>query len=219
MKKIAIKFIFEDEEQPDDLKSIAQELQRFIIDGEYKLSIIMHKIITGEMLVLDIGMENPMPLFEDAIDGFDEEELDYVLYKQSPKNPDSWEEIAYEKLSLELDRTPKWLYALIGFNLIWLVVMTFLQFVPIYKFYDEKYEMGTLLTIMSSFITGIVPLFNSIIAYLGAMEFYDWERSNALFAFFGYYIPLLLFLIYLLWILIKGIYAQRWYRFWRPEFN
>jgi hypothetical protein len=216
MKKIAIKFIFEDNEYPDNLKSTAQELQRFIIDDDYQISTIMQKIRAGEMIILDIGMKDPMPLFEDAVDGFDEEGLNYLLYKQSPEG---WQEVQYKALSTELDRTPKWLISLVAFNLLWLVVMSAVQLFPIYKFYDEKYEMGTLLTLASSAITGIVPILSSVIAYFGATEFYGWESSSALFAFFGYYLPLMVFILYLIWLILKGFYSDRWYRFWRSEFN
>ncbi|HHD82062.1 MAG TPA: hypothetical protein ENK82_03985 [Campylobacterales bacterium] len=219
MKKIAIKFLSHEESEDSkeiDLKNIAQQLQRFIIEDDYRLSSIVEKIMKSEILVLDVGMEEAMPLFEDAVDEFDELGLHYQLYIQS-KN--GWQEIEYEKLSLELDRTPKWLRDIVVFNLLWFVVMSCIQFFPIYKFYDEKYEMGTLLTLVSSAVTGLVPIANSVVAYLGAVEFYDWKSSSALFAFFGYYLPLLGFLLYLIWLILKGIYADRWYRFWRPEFN
>jgi len=216
MKKIAIKFLPQANDEEVEVKNIAQQLQRFIVEGDYRLATIVEKIDAEEMIVLDIGMEDPMPLFEDAVDEFNEQGLSYQLYKPSDKG---WQAIEYEKLSSELDRTPKWLHDVVAFNLLWFFVMTCVQFFPIYRFYDEKYEMGTFLTLSSTVVTGIVPIVNSIIAYFGAVEFYDWEASSALFAFFGYYLPLLGFLLYLIWIILKAMYADKWYRFWRSEFN
>jgi len=216
MKKIAIKFLLDEEKEQPDLKAVAQQLQRFIIEDDYRLSTITKKILSAEMIVLDIGMEEAMPLFEDAVDEFYELGVKHQLYTQ---NTGEWIEIEYEVLQRELDRTPKWLLSLIGFNLLWFVVMSLVQFFPIFKFYDEKYDMGILLTLLSTFISGIVPLVSSTLAYWGATDVYDWTSSNALFAFFGYYLPLLGFIFYLMYLYMKALYSDKWYRFWRPEFN
>jgi hypothetical protein len=217
MKKIAIKFLFEEDNEEVEVKGVAQQLQRFIIEDDYKLPTIIEKIVHREMIVLDVGMEDAMPLFEDAVDEFHELDLTFSLYKQQGET--GWQEVDYETLASELDRTPRWIRDVIAFNLLWFIVMTLVQLFPIYKFYDEKYELGTLLTLLSTVVTGILPVVSSSIAYFGATEFYDWKSSSALFAFFGYYIPLIVFIVYLLWLIVKGVYAQKWYRFWRPEFN
>jgi hypothetical protein len=216
MKKIAIKFLLDEYSDELDLKKVSQQLQRFIIEEDYKLSTIYNKVLSGEIIALDIGMEDAMPLFEDAVDEFDEIGLNYLLYIEKKGE---WRETAYEDLARKLDRTPRWLHDVVEFNLLWFVVMTMVQFFPIYKFYDEKYDMGLLLTLLSSFLTGLIPIVNSILAYFGATEFYDWKPSSALFAFFGYYLPLVVFILYLIWLIAKGRYSDKWYRFWRPEFN
>jgi len=211
MKKIAIRFSIDEQ---DDVKSLAQHLQRFIIDDDYSIPTISKKIVANERIVLDIGMEEKMPNFEEFAEELDEYMVEYELYK--PVNGD-WDKCEID--DLELNRTPKWLLELIGLNMMWYGVMTFLQFFYIYDWYSEKYEWGMLSSTVSSAVTTLIPIYGSLVAYWSVTELSNWESYKALWAFFGYYLPLLGFLIYLIWIVIKALYRDKWYRFWRSEFN
>jgi len=119
---------------------------------------------------------------------------------------------------LELNRTPEWILRLIGLNVIWYGVMTFLQFFYIYDWYSEKYEWG-MLSFVASGVTTLIPIYGSLVAYWSVTELSNWESYKALWAFFGYYLPLLGFILYILWIIIKVLFRDKWYRFWRSEFN
>jgi hypothetical protein len=103
--------------------------------------------------------------------------------------------------------------------MIWFVVATFVQFFAIYYFYSEKYDVGTIFSAIGALVTTLVPILGSLVGYWGATEFWQWESWGTFFAFFGYYLPLFGFFIYLGWLLLKGFYADRWYRFWYSEFN
>ena len=211
MKKIAIRFSIDEH---DNVKSIAQHLQRFIVEGDYRVSSIAKKIINNEHIVLDIGMEENMPEFTEFVEELDEDMVEYELYKSV--NGD-WN--ICELDDLELSRTPEWITNLVGVNLLWYSIMTFLQFFFIYDWYSEKYEWGGILSTVIAFFTALVPIFGSLVAYWSVTELADWESYKALWAFFAYYIPSLGFILYLLWIVLKILYRDRWYRFWRSEFN
>jgi hypothetical protein len=211
MKKIAIRFSIDEE---DNVQSIAQHLQRFIIEGDYKVSSISKQIINNERIVLDIGMEDNMPEFTDFTEELDEDMVEYELYKSV--NGD-WDVCEID--DLELSRTPEWITNLVGANLLWYSVMTFLQFFFIYDWYSEKYEWGFISSTVAAFFTALVPIYGSLVAYWSVTELGDWESYKALWAFFGYYIPLLGFLLYVTWLLLKAFYGDKWYRFWRSEFN
>ncbi|CAA6818647.1 MAG: Unknown protein [uncultured Sulfurovum sp.] len=198
----------------DDVKSLAQDLQRFIIEDDYKITSIAKKIISNERIVLDIGMEDEMPEFIEFSEELDEQEVEYELYKWVNGE---WSESEID--DLELSRIPEWITALIGLNIIWYGVMTILQFFFIYDWYSEKYEMGFLANLLSSFFTALVPIYGSLVAYWSVTELGDWESYKAFWAFFVYYVPLLGFILYLIWMIIKAFYADRWYRFWHSEFN
>ncbi|CAA6813252.1 MAG: Unknown protein [uncultured Sulfurovum sp.] len=214
MKKIAIRFSIDDDTPFDLLKKIALDIQRFIIEGDYKISSIITKLREHQQLELDVGMENNMPEFTELTKEFDTEGIEYILYKSVNEG---WKECELD--DLELDRRPKWIYNLVGLNLLWYMVMTVLQFFFIYEWYSEKYEWGGIVSAIAAFFTGLVPVFGSLVAYWSVTELSDWEGYKALWAFFVYYIPLLGFFLYLGWIVIKALYRDRWYRFWRPEFN
>jgi hypothetical protein len=211
MKKIAIRFSLDEH---DHVKSIAQHLQRFIVEDDYRVSSIVKKTINNERIVLDIGMEDKMPDFSAFTEELDEQEVEYELYKSV--NGD-WDKCELD--DLELDRTPEWINALIGLNIIWYGVMTFLQFFFIYDWYSEKYEIGVVLTFISSFFTALIPIYGSLVAYWSVTELANWESYKALLAFFVYYVPLFWFILYFIWVILKALYEDRWYRFWRSEFN
>ena len=211
MKKIAIRFAIDEH---DNVKSIAQHLQRFIVEGDYRVSSLSKNILANERIVLDVGMEENMPEFIVFAEELDENMVEYELYKAVNGDWDSC------KINdLELDRTPEWISTLIGVNILWYSVMTVLQFFFIVDWYSEKYEWGSIGIIIVSFFTALVPIYGSLVAYWSVTELSDWESYKALWAFFVYYLPLLWFIFYLAWIFVKALYSDRWYRFWRSEFN
>ncbi len=215
MKKIAISFTID---EYDDVKSIAQHLQRFIVEDDYRSSSIAKKIIASERIVLDVGMEDNMPDFEELAKEFDEDEVVYELYK--PVNS-GWEKC--ELNDLELSRVPEWVNMVVGLNIIWYSVMTFLQIFYIYDWYSQKYEWSGIVSTVGSLIATLIPIYGSLVSYWSATELSDWGNYEALFAFFGYYLPLLLFILwlifYLAWVFAKALWGDRWYRFWYSEFN
>ena len=215
MKKIAIRFSIDEQ---DDVQSIAQHLQRFIIEDDYKTSSIAKKIIANERIVLDVGMEDNMPDFEALAEEFNEDEIAYELYK--PLNGD-WE--ACDIDDLELSRVPEWVNIIVGLNIIWYSVMTFWQIFYIYDWYSEKYEWSGIVSTLGSLIATLIPIYGSLVSYWSATELSDWGSYEALFAFFGYYLPLLLFILWLIfyvaWEISKALWGDRWYRFWHSEFN
>ena len=211
MKKIAIRFSIDEH---DDVKSLAGHLQRFIIEDDYKISSISKKIINNERIVLDVGMEENMPEFTEFTEELDEDMVEYELYQ--PVNGD-WDICDID--DLELSRTPEWITTLIGVNIIWYGIMTFLQFFYIYDWYSEKYEWSGIVSTIAAFFTALVPIYSSLVAYWSVTELSDWESYKALWAFFAYYLPLLWFVLYIIWVIVKAFYGDRWYRFWRSEFN
>lgn len=214
MKKVAIKFSIDEYSEFDDLKQIAQQIQRFIVEGDYKTLRIIEKIKSAQYIELDVGMEENMPEFTELVEALDETNIIYELYK--PSNG-AWKSCELDDLGL--DRTPEWVHTLVGLNLIWYFVMTILQFFFIYEWYSEKYEWGGIVSTLAALVTGLVPIVGSFVAYWSVTELSGWESYKALWAFFVYYIPLFGFFLYLGWIVIKALYRDRWYRFWRPEFN
>ena len=209
MKKIAIRFSID---EYDDVKSITQHLQRFIIDDDYSIPTISKKVVGNERIVLDIGMEEKMPNFEKFVEELDAYSVKYELYK--PVNGD-WDKCQLDEL--ELDRTPEWIKMIIGLNLLWMFMVMFLQFFYIYNWYSEKYEWGMLSSTVTSVVTTLIPIYGSLVAYWSATELSNWESYIALFAFFGYYLPMLGFILYLVGIVIKSFYQG--YQIWRSEFN
>lgn len=214
MKKVAIRFSFDEHTEYDEIKPIAQDLQRFIVEGDYKLSSIVKQIREHERIELDVGMEENMPEFTQVVSNFDEEEIEYELYK--PLNGD-WDKCELD--DLKLDRTPKWILFLIGLNVIWYLTMTLMQFFVIYDFYSEQYAWSGIASALGALGTTLVPIVGSWVAYWNATVFWDWNGLETFLAFFGYYLPIVGFFLYLVWLIIKVLYRDRWYRFWRPEFN
>jgi len=199
MKKIAIKFSID---KFDDIKSIAEHLQHFIIEDDYTISSISKKIIANELIVLGISMEENIPSFIEFTEELNDEKVVYELYKIV--NGD-WDK--YELDNLELDTMPKRISTFIGLNILWSGIMTFLQFFYIYDWYSEKYEWGGIASIIVSFFTASVPIYSSVVAYWSVTELSNWESYEAVLVFFGYYFPFL-------WIMIKVFYEKRWYLFW-----
>jgi hypothetical protein len=214
MKKIAIRFSLDEKHDSDEVKFIAQHLQRFIIEDDYSIKTISSKMLNNTRIELDIGMEENMPEFSEFTEELDELEIEYELYK--PTNGD-WDSCEID--DLELDRTPEWINSLVGLNVLWYSVMTVLQFFFIYDWYSEKYEWSGIVSTIAAFFTALVPIFGSLVAYWSVTELGDWESYKALWAFFVYYVPLLGFILYLVWVIVKALYSDRWYRFWRSEFN
>jgi len=211
MKKIAIRFAIDEH---DDVKSLAQHLQRFIIEDDYRISTISQKLRANERIVLDVGMEEKMPDFEEFAKELDEVKVEYELYK--PVNGD-WDKCTIE--DLDLDRTPKWIQITIGLNILWMYLVIFLQMFYIYDWYRAKYAWGIFSSLVASAVTTLIPIYGSLVAYWSATELSHWKSYIALFTFFGYFLPLLGFILYLVWIVIKVLYRDKWYRFWRSEFN
>ncbi|CAA6814655.1 MAG: Unknown protein [uncultured Sulfurovum sp.] len=214
MKKVAIKFSIDKHHEFDELKKIAQQLQCFIVEGDYKISIIIKQLQADELIKLDISTEENMPDFIELVEAFNEQGIQYELYNSLDEG---WQKCELD--DLELERTPKWLSTLVGVNILWYLGMTFLQFFFIYDWYSEKYEWGMIASIFTGILTALVPILGSLVAYWSATELSDWKNYQALGAFFIYYIPLALFFLYLAWLLLKAFYADRWYRFRHPEFN
>jgi hypothetical protein len=211
MQKIAIQIVDSSEVT---YKGIALHLQRFIIEGDYRTSIIYEQIANQELIELDVSNEENMPEFTTLIEEFDEEEIGYLLYKRVDE---VWEESKLDELGL--DRTPLWLTLIISIALIGYFVVGLIQTSAIYNLYTTKYEIYGLFSAIGAVITAYTPLLGSIIAYNSATELWNWQWYNALFIFFFYYLPIIGFILYLIWIIIKAFFSDRWYRFWYSEFN
>jgi len=211
MQKIAIQIIDRSEVT---YKDIALHLQRFIIEGDYRISVIYEQIANQELIELDVSNEENMPEFTTLIEEFDEEEVGYQLYKRVDE---VWEESELDNLGL--DRTPLWLTLIISIALIGYFVVGLIQTSSIYNLYTTKYEIYGLFSAVGAVITAYTPLLGSIVAYNSATELWNWQWYNALFIFFFYYLPIIGFILYLIGIIIKAFFSDRWYRFWHPEFN
>jgi len=129
----------------------------------------------------------------------------------------NWDKYKFDDLELEI--TPRWINTLIGLNIIWSGIMTFVQFFYIYDWYTEKYEWGGMSSTIASVFTASVPIYSSFVAYWSATELSDWGMYKALLGFFGYYIPLFLFIFYLILIIVKALFLDKWYHFWYSKFN
>ena len=211
MQKIAIK-ITDTSEIP--YQDIALHLQRFIIEGDYRLSSIVEKVKEKKLIELDVSNEENMPEFTTLAEEFTDAEIEYQLYK---KIDEVWKESKLDEL--DLDRTPLWLTLLIGMTLIAYFVVGLIETSAIYNLYSTKYEIYGLFSAIGAVVTAYTPILGSIVAYNSAVELWNWSWYNALFIFFFYYLPLVGFIIYIFWLIIKAYYSDRWYRFWHSEFN
>ena len=195
-------------------KEIALHLQRFIIEGDYRISSIVEKIKNNELVELDVSNEENMPELTIMLEEFDNVEIEYQLYK---KVDEVWQESELD--DLDLDRTPVWLTLLVSLTLITYFVVGLIQTSAIYNLYSASYEIYGLFSAIGAVLTAYIPILGSIVAYTSAIELWNWSWYNALFIFFFSYLPVLGFIVYLIWIVLKALYSDRWYRFWRSEFN
>ena len=211
MQKIGIKFI---NLESKDARVVAKNLQSFILEGDYAISSILDKLEGRKIIVLDVSNEENMPEFTVTLEGFDEDEISYALYQEENHG---WAETTID--NLDLYRNPLWL--------IWMVILTFLAYFvvglvessAIYNLYTVKYELHGFIAGVGAFITAYIPIVGSVVAYGSATELWQWQWYNALFIFFFYYLPLAGFMVYFIWIVLKALYAQRYYRFRHSEFN
>jgi len=211
MQKIGIEFT---NLESNDARVVAKNLQSFILEGDYAISSILEQLEEEKMIVLDVSKEENMPEFTVTIEGFNEEGIEHILYK---RENEAWEETGIEDLDLE--RNPLWLIWIIGLALLGYFVVGLIETSAIYNLYTVKYEIHGLIAGVGALITAYIPLVGSVVAYGSAIELWHWQWYNALFIFFFYYLPLLGFLLYLIWVVLKAFYADRWYRFLHPEFN
>jgi hypothetical protein len=195
-------------------KEIALHLQRFIIEGDYRIYSIVEKIKNNELVELDVSNEENMPELTIMLEEFDNVEIEYQLYK---KVDEVWQESELD--DLDLDRTPVWLTLLVSLTLITYFVVGLIQTSAIYNLYSTSYEIYGLFSAIGAVLTAYIPILGSIVAYTSAIELWNWSWYNALFIFFFSYLPVLGFIVYLIWIVLKALYSDRWYRFWRSEFN
>lgn len=211
MQKIAIKVINSPEVT---YKYIALHLQRFILEGDYRISSICEQLLGQELIELDISIEENMPEFTSVIEEFFENKVEYQLYK---KVDTIWEESELDEFNL--DRTPFWLTLIIGITLLSYFIIGLIQTSAIYNIYNSKYEIYGLFSAIGAVVTAYIPLLGSMVAYNSAIELWNWHWYNALFIFFIYYLPLIAFIFYLIWIIFVALFSDRWYRFWYSEFN
>jgi hypothetical protein len=211
MQKIAIKIIHTSEVE---YKDIALHLQRFIIEGDYRLSAIIKQIEEQTLLELDVSNEENMPELTDLVEEFDNAEIEYQLYK---KVDEVWKESKLD--DLDLDRTPLWLNLLVGMTLIAYFTVGLIQTSAIYNLYNTNYEIYGLFSAIGAVLTAYTPILGSIVAYTSATELWNWSWYNALLIFFFSYLPVFGFIVYVIWLVLKALYSDRWYRFWRSEFN
>jgi len=211
MKKIAIKIL---ECEEFELESIAKELQSYIIEGDYTISAIKKQILNDEIIELDISMNKKMPDFSDLTEKFDEEVIEYELYKQVDE---SWEVASLD--DLEISRIPKWIFVMVSIALVSYFFVSIFEIFAIYDWYAFKYELSGFWGATLSTVTAFIPIVGSVVAYWSATELWHWSSLGALTFYFFYYLPLVGFIFYLIGIILKAFYEERWYRFWRPEFN
>jgi len=79
--------------------------------------------------------------------------------------------------------------------------------------------MNSLVAMVVSAVTAFVPIVGSVFAYFGATELWHWNSTLTLFLYFWYYLPLIGFMLYLLWLIFWIFFKDKWYDFWNPEFK
>jgi len=210
MIKVGMEFKHLEEEV---LLEVAQNLQRFIVEDDYAIATIIQKLQAKKMVVLDVTNEENMPDLATVLESFDEEEIEYKLFRE--KNND-WDLCELSDLDLERDR---WLNLLIGTALIGYFIFSFFEIFAIYDWFTIKYEMNSFVAMVVSAITAFVPIVGSVFAYFGATELWHWNSILTLFLYFWYYLPLIGFIFYLLWLIFWIFFKEKWYDFWNPEFK
>ena len=211
MQKIGLKVI---ETPYVKYKSLAQDIQRFIIEGDYSIVSIIKRLKNEEMIVLDVSNEENMPELALIIEEFDDSDIEYQLYQEVEGD---WEEAEIDDLNLE--RNPQWLIFTVGTALIGYFVFSFIEIFAIYDWYTIKYDIHGFFSAIAAGVTAFIPLVGSVVAYWSATELWGWDRLDTLVLYFWYYFPFLAFLLYLMSMVLKLIFADRWYRFKHPEFN
>jgi len=212
MDKIGIKIIDIDEFK---IKSVAQTLQRFIIEGDYSISTILKQIQDQDIISLDISKEEKMPEFTSVAEEFDELGVEYKLYKREKNN--LWKESKIEDLNLY--RVPKLLMLSISIVILGYFVMGVIGAFTITDLYHTKYGFDYIVSFVGAFVTSFIPLVGSIVAYISATELWQWSSLKASIYFFLYYTPIILYLLYFAYIFIKSYVEYYWYRYRYPEFN
>lgn len=211
MQKIGLKII---ETPYVQYKSIAQDIQRFIIEGNYSIVSIVKRLKNEELIILDVSNEEHMPELEVIVEEFADNDIVYQLYQEVDGE---WEEV--EIGDLDLDRNPPWLIFTVGVAVVGYFVFSFVEIFAIYDWYTIKYDIHGFFSAIAAGVTAFIPLVGSVIAYWSATELWHWDKLNTLILYFWYYLPLLAFIIYLVGMVLKLIFADRWYRFRYPEFN
>jgi hypothetical protein len=211
MQQIGIRFI---NIEVENAHSIAKNLQSFIIEGDYSIPFILQQLQNEERIVLDVSNEKNMPEFTVTVEGFDKDEIEYELYKEV--NGD-WNKTNLE--DLDLNRNPQWLIWMIGLALLAYFVVGLIETSAIYNLYTVKHEINSFFAGVGALITAYIPIVGSVVAYDSAIELWHWSWYNALFIFFFYYLPLLGFILYLIWVVLKALYEDKWYQFRHSEFN
>lgn len=211
MQKIGIKIINIDEVE---LKSISQTLQLFILEGDYSINSIIKKIKEDKIVELDIDTDDGMPDFIQSLEDWDDELIEYQLYKLEDNK---YKEITRDNLETML--TPNWISNIVVISLLGYFVMIFFEIFAIYDLYHITYKLDTISSSISSIVTAIIPILGSIMAYISATTLWDWGAIKAIVIYFWYYIPLLSFFLYLLYMIIKGFGTYYWYKYRYPEFE
>jgi len=211
MYKIGIKVINTDEVE---LKPIAQTLQLFILEGDYRINSIIKRIKEDKIVELDIDTDDGMPDFIASLEDFDDDSIEYQIYKLEDNE---YEEITKDDLDTML--TPNWIKTLMVISVLGYFVMIFFELSPIYDLYSIKYTLDTTSAIIASIVTAIIPIVGSVMAYISSTTLSDWGVIKAVIIYFWYYIPLISFFVYLLYILIKALILYYWYKYRYPEFE
>lgn len=211
MQKIGLKII---DTPYVKYKSISQDLQRFIIEGDYSSISIIKKLQNEEMIILDVSNEENMPELEVILDEFDDNSIEYQLYQ---KIDEVWEKVELD--DLDLDRNPPWLIFTVGVAIIGYFLFSCIEMFAIYDWYTIKYDIHGFFSAIASVVTAFIPIIGSLVAYWSATELWEWSTLNAFILYFWYYLPIVIFLIYLLVMVFKLILSEYWYRIRYPEFN
>ena len=211
MQKIGLKII---NTNYVSYKSISQDLQRFILEGDYSIASIIQQLKNKEMIVLDISNEDHMPELEIIIEEFDDNDIKYQLYQEVE---DKWEEVELD--DLDLDRNPAWLIFIVGVAFVGYLLFSFVEIFAIYDWYSIKYDIPEFFSAIAGVVTAFIPVVGSLVAYWSATELWHWDSLNTIVLYFWYYLPVLFFIIYLIGMVLKLLFADRWYRFRYPEFH
>ena len=166
------------------------------------------------MILLDVSNEEHMPELEIIIEEFDDNEIEYQLYQEIEER---WEKVELD--DLDLDQNPKWLIFIVGIAFVGYLLFSFIEIFSIYDWYSIKYDIPKFFSVIAGVVTAFIPLVGSLVAYWSATELWHWDSLNTIVLYFWYYLPILFFIIYLIGMVLKLLFADRWYRFRYPEFH